>query len=122
MIRINPTDMAAATGAALLSEGDRAVAGDVVIDSRRAKEGAVFVAFAGEKVDGNAYLARAAEAGAAAVVASAEVEPDVLDACARAGASVLRAKDDDCEAFLLALAAELRLTVMLKHVLRAQKF
>ncbi len=63
MIRINPTDMAAATGAALLSEGDRAVAGDVVIDSRRAKEGAVFVAFAGEKVDGNAYLARAAEAG-----------------------------------------------------------
>ncbi|WP_417575158.1 UDP-N-acetylmuramoyl-tripeptide--D-alanyl-D-alanine ligase [Paratractidigestivibacter sp.] len=108
MIRINPTDMAAATGAALLSEGDRAVAGDVVIDSRRAKEGAVFVAFAGEKVDGNAYLARAAEAGAAAVVASAEVELDVLDACARAGASVLRAKDDDCEAFLLALAAEQR--------------
>ena len=108
MIRICARDIAAATGADLLSEGSREVAGDVVIDSRAAGEGTVFVAFAGERVDGNAFLARAAESGAAAVVASADVAPEVLDACDAAGCSVLRAAHDDCESFLLALAAEQR--------------
>ncbi len=105
MIRISARDMAAATAAELIVEGSREVAGDVVIDSRQACEGAVFVAFAGEKVDGNAYLARAAASGAACVVASAEPAPEVVDACREAGCSLLRAAGDDCEAFLLALAA-----------------
>ena len=108
MIRISAQDMAAATGAELLVEGSREVAGDVVIDSRQVGEGSVFVAFAGEKVDGNAYLASSAEAGAACVVASAEVAPEVAKAVRAAGCSLLRAADDDCEAFLLALAAHQR--------------
>lgn len=108
MIRISATDIARATGAELLLEGSREVDGEVAIDSRKVGEGSVFVAFAGEKADGNAYLARAAEAGAAAVVATAEVGDDALAACAEAGASVLRAAGDDGEAFMLALAAEQR--------------
>ena len=108
MIRIQAADIARATSAELLCEGGREVAGDVVVDSRKAAPGSVFVAFAGEKVDGNAYLARAAESGAAAVVASAEVAPEALEACRALGCSVLRAAGDDCESFMLALAAEQR--------------
>ncbi len=36
--------------------GTREVAGAAVIDSREVKEGLLFVAFAGEKVNGNSYL------------------------------------------------------------------
>ncbi|WP_321973435.1 UDP-N-acetylmuramoyl-tripeptide--D-alanyl-D-alanine ligase [Paratractidigestivibacter sp.] len=105
MIRISVQDIAAATGAELIYEGSREVAGDVVIDSRQVGEGSVFVAFAGEKVDGNAYLASSAAAGAACVVASAEPADVVVEACREVGCSLIRAADDDCEAFLLALAA-----------------
>ena len=108
MIRISAGDIAKATGAELVCSGSREVAGEVVIDSRKAGEGSVFVAFAGENVDGNAYLARAVEAGAAAVVASAPVPDEALDAARAAGASVLRAAGDDCESFMIALAAEQR--------------
>lgn len=41
---------------------------DVVIDSRLAGPGAVFVAIGGERVDGHDFAVRAAEAGAAAVL------------------------------------------------------
>ena len=108
MIRISAQDMAAATGAELIFGGPREVSGDVVIDSRLVAAGSVFVAFAGEKVDGNAYLASSAKAGAACVVASAEPAPEVVEACRETGCSLLRAAGDDCEAFLLALAGRQR--------------
>ncbi|MGW1228608.1 Mur ligase domain-containing protein, partial [Streptomyces sp. NPDC002530] len=43
------------------------VSGPVVIDSREVKQGSLFAAFAGERVDGHHNAARAGEAGAAAV-------------------------------------------------------
>ena len=108
MIRMSVSDIAAATGASLLSPGTREVSGEAVIDSRKVGEGSLFVAFAGERVDGNDYLAAAARAGAAVVVASAEVEPDVLAELASLGCAVLRAEGDDCEEFLLRLTERVR--------------
>ncbi|MBM6676847.1 UDP-N-acetylmuramoyl-tripeptide--D-alanyl-D-alanine ligase [Olsenella uli] len=108
MIRLSVSDIAAATGATVLSPGSREVCGEAVIDSREASEGRVFVAFAGERVDGNAYLVPAARLGAAAVVASRDVPPADLDELASLGCAVLRAAGDDCEEFLLRLARRVR--------------
>ncbi|MCX2922552.1 UDP-N-acetylmuramoyl-tripeptide--D-alanyl-D-alanine ligase [Streptomyces sp. NEAU-W12] len=49
------------------------VTGPVVRDSREVVPGSLFVAFAGERVDGHDYAAAAARAGAAAVLASRPV-------------------------------------------------
>jgi UDP-N-acetylmuramoyl-tripeptide--D-alanyl-D-alanine ligase len=49
------------------------VSGPVVIDSRKAEPGALFVAFRGEHADGHDFAARAVEAGAAAVLAERPV-------------------------------------------------
>lgn len=62
------------------------VTGPVVIDSRQVAPGSLFVAFAGENVDGHDYARRAVEAGATAVLAvrpvgvPAVVVEDVLQA------------------------------------------
>ena len=104
MIHMSVDDVARATGAEVLLPGSVDVAGEVVIDSRLAAPGGLFVAFAGERVDGNAYLGAAARLGAAAVVASAEPAPEVLAEARERGCAVLRAEGDDCEEFLLRLA------------------
>ncbi|GCD46483.1 UDP-N-acetylmuramoyl-tripeptide--D-alanyl-D-alanine ligase [Streptomyces paromomycinus] len=49
------------------------VTGPVVFDSREVRPGSLFAAFAGERVDGHDYAARAVEAGAAAVLAARPV-------------------------------------------------
>ncbi|MDJ0461311.1 UDP-N-acetylmuramoyl-tripeptide--D-alanyl-D-alanine ligase [Streptomyces sp. H27-C3] len=49
------------------------VTGPVVIDSREVGPGSLFVAFAGERVDGHDYAQRAVESGAAAVLATRQV-------------------------------------------------
>ncbi|GAA0323947.1 UDP-N-acetylmuramoyl-tripeptide--D-alanyl-D-alanine ligase [Actinoallomurus spadix] len=49
------------------------VSGPVVIDSRQAAPGALFVAFRGEHADGHDFAAQAVEAGAAAVLAERPV-------------------------------------------------
>ena len=108
MIHLSASDIASATGATLLLPGTREVSGAAAIDSRRAGEGSLFVAFAGERVDGNAYLCAAARAGAAAVVASREPSEAELAELGSLGCAVLRAASDDCEEFLLRLAACVR--------------
>ncbi len=108
MIHLSVSDIAAATGATLLVEGAREVSREALIDSREAGEGTLFVAFAGERVDGNAYLAAAARQGAAAVVASADVDEKTVSELASLGCSLLRAEGDDCEKFLLRLARRVR--------------
>ncbi|MFT4227555.1 UDP-N-acetylmuramoyl-tripeptide--D-alanyl-D-alanine ligase [Micropruina sp.] len=60
-------EVAALAGAAPI-DSDRPAGPDVVIDSRLATPGAVFVALPGEHVDGHDYLAAAAERGAVAAV------------------------------------------------------
>lgn len=108
MISMSVTELARATGAEVLLDLGERLAGELVIDSREVGAGDVFVAFAGERSDGNAYLAQAARAGAGAVVASAEVPADALAAARDAGCAVLRAAGDDPEEFLLRLARSWR--------------
>lgn len=108
MFHMSAAEMARATGATLVCDGSREVTGEVVVDSRRVGEGGLFVAFAGERVDGNAFLEGAVRAGAAAVVASAEPSAEALEAARERGCAVLRAEGDDCEEFLLRLARSWR--------------
>ena len=69
--------VAEATGGTL--HGDDAGFDAVVIDSRRAAPGTLFVALAGEHVDGHAYAERACAAGSAGALASRPVDvPHVL--------------------------------------------
>lgn len=63
------SDVAAAT-AGRLAGGDAAVAG-VAIDSRTIEPGQLFVALRGERFDGHAFLAAAAQAGAAGALVDA---------------------------------------------------
>ena len=106
MLSMTIADLVAATGASLLCEGSGRVDGEVVIDSRQVQTGSVFVAFAGERVDGNAYALAAVRAGAGAVVLSADPAEGLVDLASELGCAILRAEGDDCEEFLLRLAAE----------------
>lgn len=63
---------------------ERLVGPDVVIDSRKVTPGALFVAFAGEQVDGHAYIAKAAELGAAGILCQRipeDLAPEVAAGC-----------------------------------------
>ena len=46
---------------------------DITTDSRQVKEGGLFVAIPGERVDGHAYIQKALDAGAAAVISQREL-------------------------------------------------
>jgi UDP-N-acetylmuramoyl-tripeptide--D-alanyl-D-alanine ligase len=71
------------------------VTGDVELDSRRIRPGGLFVALAGERVDGHEHAAGAVEAGAVGVLAArpvgvpAVVVPDVPAALAALARAVL---------------------------------
>ncbi|GGZ93164.1 UDP-N-acetylmuramoyl-tripeptide--D-alanyl-D-alanine ligase [Streptomyces spiroverticillatus] len=71
------------------------VTGPVVIDSRQVRPGSLFAAYAGERVDGHDFAARAIDAGAAAVLATrpvgvpAIVVPDVTEALGALARSVV---------------------------------
>ena len=72
MIQLTLAEVAAAVGGRLVggAEPDALVGGPVVIDSRRVRPGALFVAIAGQHVDGHDFAAAAVATGAVAVVGS----------------------------------------------------
>ncbi|MFC8800638.1 UDP-N-acetylmuramoyl-tripeptide--D-alanyl-D-alanine ligase [Promicromonospora sp. NPDC057138] len=74
MIELTAAQVAAATGGRLHADPDVTVTGSVVIDSRDAAPGALFVALPGERVDGHDFAATAVAAGAALVLASRELD------------------------------------------------
>jgi UDP-N-acetylmuramoyl-tripeptide--D-alanyl-D-alanine ligase len=74
MIELTAAQVAAATGGRLHADPDVTVTGAVIIDSRDAGPGALFVALPGERVDGHDYAAAAVEAGAALVLAARELD------------------------------------------------
>ncbi len=108
MIRIAVGDVAAATGATLVAGPAQTVVTNVQIDSRKVGEGSLFVAFPGERVDGNDFAPAAVRAGAAAVVLTAEPTQELLSVAKASGAAVMRAQADDGEEFMLRLAGEWR--------------
>lgn len=74
MIALRAHEIAAMVGGALVGvDPDDVVDGPVVTDSREVVPGAVFVAIAGEHVDGHDYAAGALAAGAALVVLDREL-------------------------------------------------
>ncbi|MCF3104277.1 UDP-N-acetylmuramoyl-tripeptide--D-alanyl-D-alanine ligase [Streptomyces roseoverticillatus] len=75
MIALSLAEIAAIVGGQQhdIPDPDARVTGSVVIDSRAVLPGSLFVAFAGEHVDGHDYAERAVEAGATAVLAARPV-------------------------------------------------
>ena len=102
MIEIAVNNLAAATGARTVTEEVDRVCRGCVIDSRQVEEGTIFVAFPGEKVDGNDFAPRAIESGAGAVVLTREPDDDLLSLAQDKDCAVLLT--DDPEEFLLRLA------------------
>ena len=71
MIPLTPAEIASATGGALHDADSAAmVTGPVVIDSRLAETGSLFVAVKGEHTDGHEHAAAAVRSGAPAVLAA----------------------------------------------------
>ncbi|MBP2702349.1 UDP-N-acetylmuramoyl-tripeptide--D-alanyl-D-alanine ligase [Microbispora sp. RL4-1S] len=94
MIPLPLSRVAEITSGALTGMADPAtvIRGPVVIDSRRAGPGSLFVAIKGERVDGHDFAARACAAGAAAVLATRPVEaPAVIVSDAQAALASLAA-------------------------------
>lgn len=74
------------------------------VDSRAVEKNMLFVAFVGERVDGNAYVEQAIAAGAGCVCMTCEPTGAHKAAAEAAGCALLRAEADDGEEFLLRLA------------------
>lgn len=70
-------ELATITGGEAHGDPETRIGPDVVIDSRRATPGALFVALPGEHVDGHDYVTAAAEGGAAAALATRLADPAV---------------------------------------------
>lgn len=81
-------DLARLTGGRLLARSERPVRG-AAVDSRLVAPGQVFVALAGERTDGHAYLPEAIARGASALV----VTRPVSDPSGIAGITVIRVTD-----------------------------
>ena len=109
MLSMDIADLVLATGSQLLEGAPSArVEGTVEIDSRKVGAGSVFVAFLGEKVDGNDFAPAAVEAGASCVVVTREPDAALLALAHERGCAVVCPQDDDAEEFLLRLAHEWR--------------
>ena len=107
MIEIAAQRLGSVTGARVVVDARDRVCRGCVIDSRQVERDTVFVAFPGEKVDGNDYAASAIEAGAGAVVMTREPDAALVSAATENGCGLLVC--DDPTEFLLALAHDYRL-------------
>lgn len=67
----------AVQGAVAHADGAQGVVTSVCTDSRQARQGSLFVAIRGERVDGHDFVAQAAKAGATAALVNHEVDVDV---------------------------------------------
>ena len=106
MVEIAAGRIAEATGARLLAGDPARICRGCVIDSRQVTEGSIFVAFPGERVDGNSFAPAAVEAGAACVVLTEAPADGLLDAAGVRGCAVLMTEDPT--EFLLRLARDYR--------------
>ena len=114
MVEIAVKYLERVTGARPWTGNAERVCKGVVIDSRQVTEDSIFVAFPGERVDGNSFAGKAIEAGAACVVMSEEPDHALIRLADKHGAAIFTV--DDPEQFLLDLAqgyrSRLRCTVV----------
>jgi UDP-N-acetylmuramoyl-tripeptide--D-alanyl-D-alanine ligase len=100
MIPMSLAQIAEVTGGTVAGDATRVVDGAATLDSRAVERGGLFVAIAGEHVDGHDFAARAVEAGAAAVLASRDtgvpgvIVPDVTRALGLLARHVLDERED----------------------------
>ena len=109
MVEMTVGELLAATGACLVSGGADVRCRGCVIDSREVREGSIFVAIEGNRVDGNDFAPAAVKAGAACIVLSREPTAELVWLAADAGCAVCTV--DDPTSFLLSLAAWYRSTL-----------
>jgi UDP-N-acetylmuramoyl-tripeptide--D-alanyl-D-alanine ligase len=92
MIPLSLGEIAAIVGGTVKGDGAVTVTAPVVLDGRQAEPGGLFVAFAGEHVDGHDYAGQAGQAGAVAVLGSRPTPlPSVVVEDARAALQALAA-------------------------------
>ena len=103
MIEIDVSDIVEATASRLVCGDPARTCRGCAIDSRKGDRDAIFGAFPGERVDGNAFAAPALEAGAGCVVMTADAPEGVRAAAEERGAAIVRT--DDPTAFMLDLAS-----------------
>ena len=114
MVEMTVGEVVRATGADLVSGSTDMRCRGCVIDSREVREGSIFVAFPGERVDGNDFAPAAVKAGAACIVLSREPTAELVWLAADAGCAVCTV--DDPTSFLLSLASAYRSTLPAKVV------
>jgi UDP-N-acetylmuramoyl-tripeptide--D-alanyl-D-alanine ligase len=96
MIALSLAEIAAIVGGTVDGDPSTVVSGPAFLDSRRPEPGGLFVAIAGERVDGHDFAVAAVTGGAAAVIGSRPtgtptvVVPDVQAALHTLAAEVLR--------------------------------
>lgn len=100
--------IAEACGAALVAGSPSALCSSCAVDSRKIGEGGLYVAFPGERVDGNDFCMAAFDAGAAAVAMCADAPAELVAFAEQQGRAIIRVADDDPEEFLLRLAEHVR--------------
>ncbi len=114
MIEIAVKYLEKVTGAKPWTGNAERICRGCVIDSRKVGQDSIFVAFPGERVDGNDYARAAIDAGAAAVVLTREPSRDLLRAADERECAVFTCEDPT--EFLLLLAqgyrARMRCTVV----------
>ncbi len=78
MIQVSLTDLANIVGGVLHGDDlEELFAGSIVVDSRRAHPGCLFIAMRGENTDGHQFVAAAIDAGAHVIIAEHEIEAAV---------------------------------------------
>ena len=93
MIEMTLAEVAEAVGG--VAHGEATVTGGAFLDTRTPEAGGLFVAIAGERVDGHAFATTAVAAGAAGVLASREVDAPAVIVDAVPGAAVSEAAHDE---------------------------
>lgn len=114
MLDVTISEILEATGATLLCGSGEARITGVTCDSRTAAPGLAFACFRGERADGNRFAPSAVDAGATAVVLTADPDEGLLEQARAKGCALLRAAcvggetpddtDPDATEFLLRLA------------------
>lgn len=123
MIPMSLAEIAAVTGGTISGDGAIVVDGAATLDSRSVEGGGLFVAIVGEHVDGHDFAAQAVENGAAAVLASRDIDvpavvvPDVTRALGLLARHVLDAREDVQVVALTGSSGKTSVKDLIAHVL-----
>ena len=123
MIPLSLAEIARVTGGTVAGDGAIVVDGAATLDSRGVEAGGLFVAIAGEHVDGHDFAVAAVENGAAGVLASRDtgapgvIVPDVTVALGRLARHVLDEREDVQVVALTGSSGKTSVKDLIAHVL-----